>query len=65
MTELEACVGRVQLRKMHGIADARRGLMRRLEEETADLQSVRVAGTSPKSEPAGGFGLIRKSTWRS
>lgn len=59
MTELEACIGRVQLQKMRGIADARRAFMRRLEEEIADLQSVRVCWYPPQSEPSWWFGLLR------
>ncbi|MCD6362124.1 MAG: DegT/DnrJ/EryC1/StrS family aminotransferase [Armatimonadetes bacterium] len=59
MTELEACVGRVQLQKMAGITDARRAFMRRLEEEIADLETVKVCWYPEKSEPAWWFGLIR------
>ncbi|HUS80507.1 MAG TPA: DegT/DnrJ/EryC1/StrS family aminotransferase, partial [Armatimonadota bacterium] len=59
MTELEACVGRVQLQKMHGIAEARRGFVRRLESEIADLQTVKVCWYPEKAEPAWWFGLMR------
>jgi len=59
MTELEACVGRIQLEKMAGIADARRAFMYRLEEEIADLQTVAVCAYPEKSDPAWWFGLIR------
>jgi len=59
MTELEACIGRVQLEKMAGIADARRAFMYRLEEEIADLQTVSVCAYPEKSDPAWWFGLIR------
>ncbi len=59
MTELEACVGRVQLEKMAGIADARRAFMNRLESEIADLQAVHVCWYPEKSDPAWWFGLLR------
>jgi len=59
MTELDACIGRVQLQKMEGIADARRAFVTKLEEETADLETVRVCWYPENSEPAWWFLLIR------
>lgn len=59
MTELDAVIGRVQLEKMMGIAEARRAFVRRLEEEIADLETVRVAWYPQDSEPAWWFLLLR------
>ncbi|MGD9498384.1 MAG: DegT/DnrJ/EryC1/StrS family aminotransferase [Armatimonadota bacterium] len=59
MTELEAAIGRVQLGKMMGIAQRRRAFVRKLEEEIADLETVRVAWYPEDSEPAWWFLLIR------
>ena len=42
MTELDAAVGRVQLKKMHKIVEARRRIVARIEEEIRDLQAVRL-----------------------
>ncbi len=59
MTELDAAVGRVQLDKMIGIADVRRAFVTKLEEEIADLETVRIAWYPEGSEPAWWFLLIR------
>jgi len=42
MTELNAAIGRVQLRKTEGIAKARRALVARLRRAMQDLQGVRL-----------------------
>ncbi len=59
MTELDAAIGRVQLDKMMGIADARRAFVTKLEEEIADLETVKVAWYPRDSQPAWWFLLIR------
>lgn len=59
MTELEGAIGRVQLQKMEGIADARRAFVSRLEEEIGDLETVRVCWYPEDSQPAWWFLLIR------
>ncbi|OYT43546.1 hypothetical protein B6U84_05855 [Candidatus Bathyarchaeota archaeon ex4484_40] len=42
MTELEAAIGRVQLRKLPKIVEARRRFVARLEKEMRDLETVRL-----------------------
>ena len=42
MTELEAAIGRVQLRKLPKIVEARRRFVARLEKEMKDLETVRL-----------------------
>jgi len=42
MTELEAAIGRVQLKKMPKIVEARRKIVARIEEEIRDLKAVRL-----------------------
>lgn len=59
MTELDACIGMVQLEKMVKIADRRRAFVSRLEEEIADLESVSVCWYPEDSEPAWWFLLLR------
>jgi dTDP-4-amino-4,6-dideoxygalactose transaminase len=59
MTELDAVIGKVQLRKMIDIADRRRRFVYTLEEETADLEAFSVCWYPEKSDPAWWFLLIR------
>jgi len=54
-----AAVGRVQLEKMEGIADARRAFVTRLEQEISDLETVKVCWYPENSQPAWWFLLIR------
>jgi perosamine synthetase len=42
MTELEAAIGRVQLKKMPKIVEARRKIVANIEEEISDLKAVRL-----------------------
>ncbi|MGM0494101.1 MAG: DegT/DnrJ/EryC1/StrS family aminotransferase [Armatimonadota bacterium] len=59
MTELDAVIGKVQLRKMVDIADRRRAFVYKLEEELADSEAFSVCWYPDKSDPAWWFLLIR------
>jgi len=59
MTELEAVIGRAQLKKLDKVAARRRELANLLAEGIADLRSVRLQKVIPGAEPTYWLMLIR------
>jgi dTDP-4-amino-4,6-dideoxygalactose transaminase len=59
MTELEAAIGRVQLRKLPAAIARRRSLVAQLRERTADLQTVRVGKVIEGAESSYWFLFLR------
>ncbi|MFO7916471.1 MAG: DegT/DnrJ/EryC1/StrS family aminotransferase [Anaerolineae bacterium] len=59
MTEIEAAIGRVQLKKLSGIVEKRRGLVASLEERMADLEAVHLGKVIEGARPSYWFLLIR------
>lgn len=59
MTELEACIGRVQLKKLPDIAAARRAFVARLKRGIADCKAVRLGKIVEGAEPTYWFGRLR------
>jgi perosamine synthetase len=58
MTELEACIGRVQLKKLPGIVDARRSFMARLGKGLAGCKAVRLGKIVAGADPSYWFGRL-------
>lgn len=59
MTELEACIGRVQLEKLPGIADRRRKFVARLRRGIADCKGLRLGKIVDGADPTYWFGRLR------
>jgi dTDP-4-amino-4,6-dideoxygalactose transaminase len=59
MTELAACIGRVQLTKLPGIAASRRTFVDRLQRGLADRKSVRLGKIVDGAAPTYWFGRLR------
>ncbi len=59
MTEIEACIGRVQLQKLPGIAERRRQVVARLDKGIADCRTVRLGKIVEDTKPSYWFGRLR------
>lgn len=59
MTELGACVGRVQLEKLPAIAESRRKFVARLRQGIADCKGVRLGKVVEGANPTYWFGRLR------
>lgn len=59
MTEIEAAIGRVQLRKLPGIVEKRQELVAALEERIADLEAVRLGKVIDGAKSSYWFLLLR------
>jgi perosamine synthetase len=64
MTEIEACIGRVQLKKLPSIVDRRRKFVERLGRGIADCQAARLGRIVEGASPSYWFGRLRLDTDR-
>ncbi len=59
MTELEACIGRVQLKKLPAMTESRRRFAERLQQGIVDCKAVRLGKIVDGGKPTYWFGRLR------